>query len=422
MKHRNPPADAPERMQMRDVSTMRATVRDLRRASRAAVLRPLLFDGPQNRGGLARHTGLSSASMSNVVGELLEEGLLLEAGREESNGGRPRVLLRVNPDFGVVVGVDVGETGVRVEAFDLTMREVGGAHLEIHPQAIAPELLVDETAAAVGTLAAELEDAGRRILGVGVGVPGVVEHDAAAHVHAPSIGWDAVPLGALFQARIPRPLFVENGAKTLGQAEMWLGAGRGLRDVAVTLWATGVGAAIFTDGALFRGAASSAGEWGHTNAVPGGERCRCGASGCLESVIGAERLLRAWAEADPAVVLPEELDQPLWIDRLAAAATAGDGTAARVLDDAATAFGTAAADLVNLFNPERIVVAGWAGLALGPLLLERIRAVVAAQALPYAAARVSVELGALGVDAVALGASTLVLDALLAAGGHAPVI
>src|SRR5690242_1121093 len=87
------------------VSTMRATVRDLRRASRTAVLRPLLFEGPQNRVGLARRTGLSSASMSNVVGELIEEGLVREVGTEESNGGRPRIVLQVNPNFGAVIGV-----------------------------------------------------------------------------------------------------------------------------------------------------------------------------------------------------------------------------------------------------------------------------------------------------------------------------
>jgi predicted NBD/HSP70 family sugar kinase len=398
---------------------MRATVRDLRRASRTAVLRPLLFEGPQNRVGLARRTGLSSASMSNVVGELIDEGLVLEAGTEESSGGRPRIVLRVNPDFGVAIGVDVGETGVRVEAFDLRMRELAGITVPLDPQAAPPEEIVAASAAAVGELRAQLEATGRRILGVGIGVPGVVEHDTALHVHAPSVGWDAVPLGTLFRAHVDLPLFVENGAKTLGQAEMWLGAGKGFSNVVVTLWATGIGAAIFTDGALYRGTASSAGEWGHTNAVAGGTRCRCGAHGCLEAYVGAERLLRAWEAADADVSLPDELDQPAWIARLIGAASSG-GAAAAVLDDAATIFGTAAANLVNLFNPERIVVGGWAGLLLAPRLLPRIREVIAEQALAYAAARVTVEVGGLGNDAVALGASTLVLDELLAQGGRVP--
>ena len=398
------------------MTTMRTTARDLRRANRAAVLRPLLLEGPQYRLGLARRTGLSTATVTNVVSELLDEALVVEAGVEESKGGRPRVLLRANPDFGVVIGVDVGETGLRVEAFDLALAKVADRQVPALPQEQDVNAIVEAAAAAIEDLRSKLEGEGRRILGIGVGVPGVVEHDREEHVHAPSVGWEAVPLGALFRERVDLPIAIENGAKTLGRAEMWLGAGRGYRHAVVTLWATGVGAAIFVDGSLYYGAASSAGEWGHTNVVVGGERCRCGAAGCLEVAIGAEALLRAWARSDTSVSLPAQLDQTEWIDRLADAA--GDGAAAEVLKGAATTFGTAAANLVNLFNPELIVVSGWVGLRLGPLLLPRIREVVAEQALDYAAARVSVELGQLGNDAVALGASTLVLETLLAAGGR----
>jgi predicted NBD/HSP70 family sugar kinase len=399
------------------MSTVRPTVQDLRRVNRAAVLRPLFFGGPQNRVGLARQTGLSSASVTNVVGALLAEGLVVEVGTEESDGGRPRIVLAVNPEFGVVIGVDVGETGVRVEAFDLTMTELAGT--QVVSQDYDPAEIVASAAAAVNRLRAQLERDGRRILGVGVAVPGAVEHDRDIHVHAPSVGWEAVPLGALFGDRIDLPLYIENGAKTLGRGEMWLGAGRGYKHAVVTLWATGVGAAIFTDGSLYQGAASSAGEWGHTNVVVGGSACRCGALGCLEAYIGATALLRDWERADSSVSLPAELDQTEWIDRLLDAASSSRAAAA-VLDRAATCFGTAAANLVNLFNPELIVLGGWVGRKLGPRLLPTIRAVIAAQALDYSAARVSVELGRLGNDAVALGASTLVIEDLLAGGGRLP--
>jgi predicted NBD/HSP70 family sugar kinase len=187
----------------------------------------------------------------------------------------------------------------------------------------------------------------------------------------------------------------------------------------VTLWATGVGAAIFADGSLYHGIASSAGEWGHTNVVVGGSACRCGALGCLEAYIGATALLRDWEQSDPSVSLPAELEQDEWIGRLLAAADSSRA-AAEVLERAATYFGTAAANLVNLFNPELIVVGGWVGRTLGPRLLPAIRSVIAAQALDYSADRVSVELGRLGNDAVALGASTLVIEALLAGGGRPP--
>jgi predicted NBD/HSP70 family sugar kinase len=397
----------------------RATVRDLRRVNRAAVLRPLFLEGPLNRVVLSQLTGLSSGSVTNVIGDLIEEGLVVEVGTEDSDGGRPRVQLQVNPDFGVVIGVDVGETGIRVEGFDLAMTELAGATVDVHPQEDEAQVVVEQIAGAVHELQRRFERERRPILGVGVAVPGVVEHDREVHVHAPSIGWKAVALGGLLGDRVELPLFIENGAKTLGQAEMWLGAGRGAQHAVVTLWGTGVGAAMFADGRLYRGAASSAGEWGHTCVVIDGTECRCGASGCLEAYIGAEALLREWARADPTVELPDELEQEPWLDRLVAAATT-DAAAAAVLDRAATIFGTAAANLVNLFNPERIIVGGWAGLKLGPVLLPKIRDVLSAQALDYPATRVSLELGRLGHDAVALGASTLVVEELLSRGGEHP--
>jgi predicted NBD/HSP70 family sugar kinase len=405
---------------VRDVSSKRATVRDLRRVNRAAVLRPLFLSGPLNRVVLARLTGLSSGSVTNVVSDLLREQLVIEAGTEESDGGRPRALLQINPEFGVVIGVDVGETGVRVESFDLAMEEVAGATVSLHPQEHEAAVLAEAVAEAVNELRSRLGRVRRRILGVGVAVPGVVEHAAGeALVHAPSIGWAAVPLARLLREQVELPVFVENGAKTLGQAEMWLGAGRGAEHAIVTLWGTGVGAAIFTSGSLYRGVASSAGEWGHTCIVVGGERCRCGATGCLEAYIGAEALVQAWAREDDAVSLPAEYEQEEWIDRLLSAVSSSDA-AAQVLDRTATYFGAAAANLANLFNPERIILGGWVGLKLGPSLLPRIREALATQALEYPASRVSVELGELGPDAVALGASTVVVEELLASGGRPP--
>jgi predicted NBD/HSP70 family sugar kinase len=397
----------------------RATVRDLRRVNRAAVLRRLFLAGPLNRIDLARLTGLSSGSITNVTAALLEEKLIVEVGLEESDGGRPRVLLQVNPEFGAVIGVDVGETGIRIEGFDLQMREVGGVAVPVHPQHHPPEFVIDQIADAVGQLKGRLLAQGRRVLGAGIAVPGIVEHDGDALVHAPNIGWSDVPLERLARERLGLPVLADNGAKTLGQAEMWRGAGRGSQHAVVTLWGTGVGAAIFTDGTLYRGVTSSAGEWGHASVVVDGKRCRCGADGCLEAYIGAAALLAQWQGADANAPVPQDPDAEDWADQLLDAAPSNPAARA-VLDSAANYFGVAAANLANLFNPERIVVGGWLGIKLGPRLLDRIREVVEKQALAYPARDVSVELGQLGPDAVALGASTLVVERLLASGGAPP--
>jgi predicted NBD/HSP70 family sugar kinase len=247
-------------------------------------------------------------------------------------------------------------------------------------------------------------------------MPGVVKQEQEVLVHAPNIGWSAVPLVRLLTERVDLPVYAENGAKTLGQAEMWIGAGRNVQHAVVTLWGTGVGAAIFTNGSIFRGVGSSAGEWGHTSIVAGGRPCRCGGAGCLEAFIGPEALLEEWDRTDSSVSLPADHDEEEWIDRLLAA-SASNPAAALVLERAATNFGIAAANLANLFDPELIVISGWVGLKLGPTLLPKIREALASQALGYTERRVSVELGHLGHDAVALGASTLVVEQLLSSGG-----
>jgi predicted NBD/HSP70 family sugar kinase len=401
-----------------DPLTSRVTLKDMRRGNRSAVLRPLLLDGALNRIALGQLTGLSSASVTNVITELLEEQLVVEAGTEESEGGRPRVQLSMNPDFGVVIGVDIGETGVRIEAFDLTRRLLGGEVIPIDPHTPVVTDVVADIARTVNKIVGEVA-AGKPVIGVGVGVPGIVTGAAdQASVNAPNIGWVDVPLSRLLSEALGKPVFVDNCAKTLGLAEMWLGAGRGARDAIVVLLGTGVGSAIFSRGQLFRGVSSSAGEWGHTCIAMNGRRCRCGGSGCVEAYIGAYAIVEQWAARNTARsdAQPGTADEEAVIEDLIYAA-GRQAAAKKLLDEVAKAAGVALASLVNLFNPERIVIGGWLGLRLGPLLLHRINEVLSEQALAYPAARVSIQLGELGRDAVALGASTLVLDDLVSRGG-----
>ncbi|MFC6090804.1 ROK family transcriptional regulator [Saccharothrix lopnurensis] len=387
----------------------RTTVRDLRRQNRATLLSTLFFDGPLSRYELSRLSGLSAATVSNVTAELVEDGLVVEAGSVDSDGGRPRVLLRVNPAFGHVVGVDVGETGIKVELFDLGLTQLAARDHALSPS--SPAAVASLVASSVRDVVAAAGVPVSTVLGVGVGVPGTVEQGAAAVVHAPTIGWDAVRLEELIRAAGGTwPLYVENGAKTQGQAEMWFGAGRGARHVVIALIGSGVGAAVVTDGGVYRGATSSAGEWGHTTIVYGGRPCRCGALGCLEAYVGAEAILDRYRKARGRN-LAAGGEQSTVAALIAAAAHSR--TAARVLDETAGYLGAGIANLVNLFNPERIVLGGWAGLALGAHQLDRIVAATRAHALRHPFDQISIELGRFGPDAVAVGAATLPVAALL---------
>ncbi len=405
----------------------RTTTRDMRRGNRSVLLWTLYFDGPLSRQDLSARTGLSVTTVSTVVGELLGEGVVVEAGAVDSDGGRPRILLRVDPGRRYAVGVDVGETRVRVELYDLAMNERARADhpLESGRHDVGP--VVERILAGLWEVIAAAAVDRADILGVGVAVSGIVEQAGASEggalVHGQTFDWDAVPLGRLLRAGTAAypgtdlPLYIENGARTLGQAEMWFGAGRGADHAVIALIGSGVGAAVVANGSFYHGATSSAGEWGHTVVQVGGRRCRCGARGCLEAYVGAEAILDRYHQARrgrPAPGADEE--------SALAALIAGAGSspaARRVLDETCVYLGAGIANLVNLFNPRRIVLGGWAGSMLGDRLLPQIREAVAGPALRHPYERCTVELCRLGPDAVALGAATLPVERFLASGGTA---
>jgi predicted NBD/HSP70 family sugar kinase len=396
------------------MNAKRTTVRDVRRTNRSVVLSKLFFDGPLSRLELSQLTGLSAGTVSNVTGELVDEGLIIEAGMVESDGGRPRVLLAVDPVYGYVIGVDIGETRIKVELFDLSMRALSTIDRPLDSARPDPGTVAEHVIAGLREVTTAAGVAADRVLGAGIGVFGIVEQGPRVLVHAQTVGWDGVPLEALLRAGTDLPLFIDNGAKTLGQAEMWFGAGRGAQHAVIALVGSGVGAAIVTNGATYRGASSSAGEWGHTTLVYGGRLCRCGARGCLEAYVGAEGVLDRYQQARGGRPVPGA-DEESQVAALIAAAGRSK-VADRLLAETAGYLGAGMANLVNLFNPERIVLGGWAGLALGARLLPEIRAAAGAHALPHAFGQVTIELCQLGPDAVAVGAATLPVADLLSRG------
>jgi predicted NBD/HSP70 family sugar kinase len=385
----------------------RGTVRDLRRENRAAVLWSLYLGQPRSRQELGAATGLSAASVTNVIRELIDEGIVIETGLAESDGGRPRAMLAMNPEYGYVIGVDIGETRTRVELFDLAMTERASAE---YPLEAAAEHDVDVVVGQiVAGLAAVLADSGidsSAILGVGVGVPGIIERGPEVLVHGQTYGWDAVPLQRLLRAHTDLPLRFDNGAKTMGQAELWFGAGRGAQNAVMVLIGSGVGASLISGGATYQGATSSAAEFGHITVAVGGRKCRCGASGCLEAYVGAAAILEQYGR--PMAANDQELALAELID---AADTAP--AAAAVLGEAARYLGAGIGTLVNLFNPERVIVGGWAGLLLGTRLLPEIRESAKQHSLRHLFAATSIGLGQLGPGAVARGAATLPMETFL---------
>jgi predicted NBD/HSP70 family sugar kinase len=388
----------------------RGTVLDLRRENRAIVLQSLYFNRPCSRQDIGAATGLSVASATNVVRGLLDEGIVTEAGSEDSDGGRPRVLLDINPDFGYVIGVDIGETRIRVDLFDLAMTERAKAEYPLNPAEHEVDEVVRDIASGLAAVLADGEIDPAAVLGVGIGVPGIVETGPEILVHAQTYGWDAVPLERLLRARTALPLRFENCAKTMGQAELWAGAACGARNTAVVLIGSGVGASLISCCSTCQGTTASAAEWGHTTIVLEGRRCRCGSAGCLEAYVGAEAILDRYGSQSSASASAESEES-----MLAALIAAADSSPAAdaVLAKTAEYLGVGIGSLINLFNPERVIIGGWAGLLLGGRLLPSIRESARRNSLRHLFGAASIELGQLGPEAVTFGAATLPMEDFL---------
>ncbi|MEA4907321.1 MAG: ROK family protein [Chloroflexi bacterium] len=378
----------------------------------------IYFNGPISRLQISQATGLSPATVTNVVAELLAEGAVLEAGTTESEGGRPSTILAINPDYGYLVGIDVGETMIQVELFDVSMKRLAQIIRPLDQNEIQPEQVINNIVEGVEALLAGIGERRNSILGVGIGFPGLVNPASGVSVFAPNWGWHNVPVGEMLEERLQLPLLLDNGAKTMALAESMFGAGKHAESIAVLLIGTGVGAGIVNHGELFRGISNSAGEWGHTTLELDGRLCRCGNHGCLEAYAGAPNIISRYLESAPESHLPSGSDQLEKLTVILNRARAGEPAAVKVMDETARYIGVGVANLINLVNPGLVVLGGWVGLLLGDLLLPKVQEVVQKTALVQALQNSKIGLCELGYQAVAMGAATLVLDHFLETAGE----
>jgi glucokinase-like ROK family protein len=392
---------------------LKRTTRDLRKINRQILLQLIYFHTPTTRLELSELSGLSPATVTNVVTMLLNEGIVTELGAQESLGGRPRISLALNAEHGYFIGVDVGETYIHIELLDLTLQKVSFTRRVLAADEVQPEQIVNYLVPDIHSLLDQAQIREEKVLGIGIGMPGIVDQQAGVSVFAPNWGWHNVPLSQLLTEKLSVPIYVDNGAHVMALAERWFGPGRTVNDMAVLLLGTGVGASIITRGELYRGATNSAGEWGHMCIQLDGVLCPCGSRGCLEAYIGAPNIIRRFHDLEPPQSLLSRESQHDALAHLLQAAQAGEVTARLVLSDTTHYLGVGIANLINLFNPQMIVIGGWAGLLLGDYLLPRLHPVVERYALKQPAGIVDIQLSKMGQDSVSIGAASLALERFL---------
>ncbi len=365
-----------------------------------------------SRAEIARQTGLSRSTVSDVVGRLIKTELVDETGAGPSSGGRRPIVLEFQDEACVVLGVEMGAAHVAVALTDLRGRVLAW---ESHAHAVRDDppgtrrlirRLCDQALARTshGT---------DRLVGIGVAVPCPLDPaapDRLSEVVLPA--WKGRSgLARVFEP-YGVPFLVDNDANLGALAENWWGAGRGVDDFAYVKIGTGVGSGHVVAGEVYRGATGVAGEIGHLAIDPSGDRCICGLRGCLATFVGAPALVaRARKRLDgfPDSVLASGT---ITIDSIEEAALAGDPLAVDVAREAAEYLGIAIAGLLNLMNPSAVILGG--GLSrLGDLLLEPMRETVRRRTLVSSLAASEIRAAELGPKAIAIGAATLILKTAL---------
>ncbi len=358
---------------------------------------------------LAQRLGLTRAALTPIVNDLIHENLIREAeSRMTSSSGRPPILLSINANRGVVAGIDMGATHLMILIANfagqaLTEQEVPFDITQ------SPKTSLDQIDQLLRELLQGLNLTLQDLAAVGLSVPGPVVSNEGMVVAPPIMpGWDQFPIRATLEERWKNiPVSLNNDAEMGALGEWAYGADRGVKNLAYIKVGTGVGAGLLIDGQIYSGATGSAGEIGHTAIAENGPLCTCGNRGCLETLTGGNAIARIAQEAARknertklAEIHPVENITALDV---ANAARAGDLIAQQILINAGEHLGIAIASLVNLFNPNVIIVGG--GVAqVGDLFLEPVRKAVQKRSLPALAQAVRITTALLGRRSSSMGA------------------
>ncbi|MBT2471953.1 ROK family transcriptional regulator [Streptomyces sp. ISL-66] len=370
----------------------------LHRANLERVVRAVRLAGSLTQAEIARTTGLSAATVSNIVRELKEAGTVEVT--DTSAGGRRARSVSLSGDAGIVIGVDFGHTHLRVAVGNLAHQVLAEESEPLDVDASWAEGF-DRAEALVGRLIEGIGVGLGKVIGVGLGVPGPIDVESGTLGSTAILpGWAGINPRQELSRRLGVPVYVDNDANLGALGELVWGSGRGVKDLAYIKVASGVGAGLVINGQIYRGPGGTAGEIGHITLDESGPVCRCGNRGCLETFAAARYVLP---------LLQGTHGPELTMERVVELARGGDPGCRRVITDVGRHIGSGVASLCNLLNPSRVVLGGSLADA-GELVLAPIRESVGRYAIPSAARQLSVLTGSLGGRAEVLGALALVLS------------
>ncbi|MCL6454274.1 MAG: ROK family protein [Alicyclobacillus sp.] len=353
---------------------------------------------PISRAQISVESGLNKATVSSIVDELIHDGLVTELGPARSAIGRRPLMLGFNATAGYAIGVELGIEYVHVLTVDLAGRIVSSHESPLPATDVGS--VISEIAAHIEDEVSKTPASALGIIGVGVGVPGLVDFASGTILYAPNLNWSDVPMRTLLEERVDLPVFVDNEANTGALAEQLFGVGTEDENAVYFSVGTGIGVGVILNRTLIRGSGGTAGEFGHMIVEAGGLRCSCGSRGCLEMYASTRALVSKYAQIAGAGASFDDV-----IRRI----RDGETLAVQAVDSVGRYLGIGISNVINGLNPSLVVIGNRMSEA-GKRLLRPVHEMIRNAALGVPASHARVELSSLGRNATATGAASLALN------------
>ncbi|ATY85123.1 ROK family protein [Kyrpidia spormannii] len=386
----------------------------IKQLNRSVVLDAIRRHSPLSRTDIADLTGLNKATVSNLVRELQTEHLVQDVGEGRSHGGRRPQLLVFRKDAGYVLAGQLDVHYLLMALTNLDGQVVWKRRVSLPPNPSVDQ--VTETAAAISREAEGAVDgtAPYGIIGVGLGIPGIVDHKNGMILRAPNLNWTDVPFRTLLSAKTGRPVVIDNDANCGAIAELRYGFGRDTANLLYVSIGTGIGVGIVADGRLYRGGRGSAGEFGHTSLYPDGPQCTCGNRGCWELYASVSALSRVFRQKRGGTA-GWPYDPSSWeeLSAIKHLTDRGDRHALDALHHVGEYLGVGVSSLIQGLNPEAVIIGNDMAL-FGPSLLAVIRQEVRKRVFPFNQDHLILDVSRLGEDSVLIGASAMVVEQFFA--------
>ncbi len=389
----------------------------VREFNTSVVMDHIRLYAPISRAELAVRTGLNRSTITLIINELIDRGYVHETNRQDASIGRPGMLLQFNPNGGFAIGVEIGVDFLSVILTNFVADVLWRRHEKIAPgtDRIA---MMEMTENIISQAFAYGKEINLRPLGIGVGIPGLVDASQGKLVFAPNLRWTDIPIRLIWMSRFNVPVFVENEANCAALGEYFYGVAYDTGNFLYLKTGAGLGCGIVIGGRLFKGTNGFAGEAGHTTLYKGGNVCGCGRRGCWETYVSPSAIIRSTVsrlEQGSTSIISDLVKGDLTrvsLDTLVEAAEMKDPVACGIFEETGIHLGIGIANLTNIFDPGLIVLGGALSLC-GKWLAPVIYQVLQENVLQPLRDKVRVEVSTRGEDACAIGAAALVLDDLL---------